>query len=45
MSKAGLPNDVKQLMQIFFRQQSCLDYLEEQLRLAQQKQFGASSES
>lgn len=44
MNKVELPNDVEQLKQIILRQQSRLNYLEEQFRLAQQKRFGASSE-
>jgi hypothetical protein len=37
MNKVELPNDVELLKQIILRQQSRLDYLEEQFRLAQQK--------
>jgi len=44
MNEVELPNDIEQLKQIVLRQQSRLNYLEEQFRLAQQKQFGASSE-
>jgi transposase len=44
MNKVELPNDVEQLKQIILRQQSRLNYLEEQFRLAQQNRFGASSE-
>lgn len=44
MNKVELPNDVEQLKQIILRQQSRLNYLEEQFRLAQQKRFGVSSE-
>jgi transposase len=44
MNEVELPNDIEQLKQIVLRQQSRLNYLEEQFRLAQHKQFGGSSE-
>lgn len=44
MKANELPDDIDQLKQLVLRQQARLMYLEEQFRLAQQKQFGASSE-
>ncbi len=40
----NLPNDTVQLKTIILQQQSKLLHLEEQFRLAQQKQFGKSAE-